>query len=362
MWLFLFALSSFTDALPKRNPMDRPRPPKVDLNEQIIFYSDTPTGPLELDFIRFSHERIFNSIKLKVIDCIENKYYCEDHGATVFPTVKYQSKTKTSNFTWEFTVPDLYEFSVKMAKPSSLALANTEIQKKFNSHQSSFALFFNPELKGISDISYVESFRKIAENYKHTHVYFATCHAGEIADSEGVDRGMLPILLQLGGDSAYRYNISRPMTIERMESFIETHKCTMRLRVNKSYYQEALQCFEGKVVGISFFRKSSELGKHNPAHVNMFVKELREKDDFRFQFASVDLDLYPELFKEFEVSEPEFIVMDYRDSGKIVSRFSDFDLRNYANLRNLLEKVWKKEDVSGKNSCDGEVQEKCLGS
>ena len=224
---------------------------------------------------------------------------------------------------------------------------------------------------GVIDLGYVEDFRRIARKYRHTHVYMGTCHAGEVADYLRVDKHDLPVLMQIGTDTAYAYNISEPLTQEAMEDFIENHRCTMKLKVSKGYWAEALDCFKGRVVGFSFHEGSKLKNTQNPGHFNMFVKKLRDNKDFRFQFAHVDVEEFRLPAEVFGVTSfPDFVVADYRRDPPVFNHFGEIEYKNYTLVMDIIDTVWEGQSLNkireglgiNQGSCgiqSGEADRKC---
>ena len=365
----LFSISSLVASKQSQKP--NRTIPKQNLHQEFVLYSITPTGHLESQFTGLNSLEELKDLPLAVVDCIENKYYCKDHGVTEFPAAQYTTIKQVIPYTWDFTIQDLREFAVKMAGDDSVTVYKKEIADKFSSVQSAFILFFNPEIRGVIDLGYVEDFRRIARKYRHTHVYMGTCHAGEVADYLRVDKHDLPVLMQIGTDTAYAYNISEPLTQEAMEDFIENHRCTMKLKVSKGYWAEALDCFKGRVVGFSFHEGSKLKNTQNPGHFNMFVKKLRDNKDFRFQFAHVDVEEFRLPAEVFGVTSfPDFVVADYRRDPPVFNHFGEIEYKNYTLVMDIIDTVWEGQSLNkireglgiNQGSCgiqSGEADRKC---
>lgn len=343
--LILFMLCAAFGKLPMRNPIEQTRQPEKPPEDLMTLYTTSPSDETSIKFKALNEIPKLKDVKFKVIDCVENKYYCEDKGASSLPHVTYKTAYRLVNFTWAHTYDDYKEFAIKMAGHDAITLGTVESMDQFSRHQSAFLMVFNPELRGIVSLDYVEDFRKLAREYKSTHVYLGTCHVGEVAYRENIKKTDLPIIKQLGNDAAYQFNITKPLTFENMKTFIEVHKCTMKLEITPSYLYDALNCFKDKIVGISFVNSLSP-AYSKPGHTNMLMYKFREKNETRFQFAFVDADKYPQLLDHFGVKEATtFVIADYRKGGAVLRYFRSFNLRDYDLLENILEKAWKQEEV-----------------
>ena len=62
---------------------------KAEFDEKILLYTVTPNDDLSEQLLRIQNDKYFPSISFKLIDCIENKYYCEDEGISSFPAIYY---------------------------------------------------------------------------------------------------------------------------------------------------------------------------------------------------------------------------------------------------------------------------------
>ena len=233
-----------------------------------------------------------------------------------------------------------------MALPNAINFEGIQTRNLFSEAQSSFVLFFDIINKSKNSFPYLDELRSISKKYKHTHIYIGTCHDINIANIYGINQQDMPMLMQLGKDEPYAYNISGKLTKEKMESFIDTHKCTLQLEIARGYWREALDCFKSKIVGISFVSFSKSLGINNPKHAVLLMDEFRKKNDNRFQLAYVDIDKYPEIMKEFNITQiPSFIIADYRQDMHYKD-FGEFDLRDFSSLKAVFNKMWDNEDVS----------------
>ncbi|OMJ65382.1 hypothetical protein SteCoe_38338 [Stentor coeruleus] len=341
----LFMLYAALGKLPMRNPIEQTRQPEKAPDDLMTLYTINPSEETSIKFKALNEIPRLKDVKFKVIDCVENKYYCEDKGANHLPYVTYKTAYKLVNFTWAHTYDDYKEFAIKMAGHDAITLGTIESMDEFSRRQSAFVMVFNPELRGIVSLDYVEDFRKLAREYKSTHVYLGTCHVGEVAYRENIKKSDLPIIKQLGNDAAYQFNITKPLTLEKMKNFIEAHKCTMKLEITSSYLHDALDCFKDKIVGISFVNSLSP-AYSKPGHTNMLMYGYRGKNETRFQFAFVDTDKYPQLMDYFGVKEATtFVVADYRKGAAVFRYFRNFNLRDYTLLESILEKAWKREEV-----------------
>lgn len=286
-----------------------------------------------------------STIKFQLIDCTENKFYCEEEGLTLFPELTYTIDKKVMKYNWAYTEKDFNEFALKMLAGDYKEINTVDELKTLSSHDVSFILYYNPEISGIISESYIDYFKRIASQYKTSHVYFGMCKNGEVSYIHGVEKKDLPVLLQLGTDEAYSFNITKNLNEKRIKRFIDTHRCTMKISISDSNWPEIIECFKGKVVGISVYNEKSA-GSINIGYLNYLARDLREEDDWRFQFASVNLTVFPEFKKEFGVeSGNSFILADYRGEAQL-RELPDANLKEREKIRELLEKAWKGEDLT----------------
>ena len=315
--------------------------------EKHVFYlyTDQPGSDLSQGFLALARDSKWEKVKLKLIDCVENKYYCEDQGVLNFPWAKYELSEKVFNYTWAHNLKDYTEFIGKMSRDPVINVFNTDNLADLSAHPVAFILYYNPEVLQILDTSYIEQYKSIARQYKATHAYFGICQTGTVSYMHGLGRRDLPILMQLGADEAYRYNVSKNLNRENMAEFIENHKCLMKIKVSESNLDEALDCFDGKIVALSFLGLENP-GKLNPGHANLLIKQLRDKNDFRFQFASVNLTSFSQAETLFGLKNtPSFALIDFR-GGMQVREVPDMDLKDQQKVLKMLEKAWEGEDLS----------------
>ena len=274
MFLLFFVLQAFGQK-PVRSP--RPSNPQ-EVKPTIFLYLDANTQ-FEQNFTKVASNERLKTIKFRIVDCVENKYYCEDEKITSFPTIKYQSESRILPYNWDFTYEDFYEFTIKMARSETHPIHDDKSLIDFNNHKSGFMLLFNQNLNGIEDFSYTNLFKRVSDKYKHTHVYFGIGFKPEIADLVNINVNSLPIILHTGVDEPYKFSLEGPFTESKIVEFVENHKCTMNLNLTYSDYLEALECFNGKVVGINFFSKSRYTVSINSGHVIPIAKEFRNSQD-----------------------------------------------------------------------------------
>jgi hypothetical protein len=309
-----------------------------------FLYSNQTDDPLNQDFLDVGKIEKLSKIKFKLIDCIENKFYCEDLGISSFPSASFKIEDQIFNFTWDFQKKDFEEFAGKISAEPVMTVYDSESLNQLTGHPVAFMLYYNPEVLKILDTSYIDQFKTIARQYKNSHVYFGICQTGKVSYLNDIGRRDLPILLQLGADEAYKYNISKALTKENMQSFIENHKCLMKIRITRSNWQETLDCFKGKIVGISFLSNESS-AKLNTGHLNFLIRDLRMENDWRFQFASVNLTTFDEPGKVFNVQAPSFALIDFREEPQ-VRVIQDVDLKNHEKMKKLLELAWNGENLN----------------
>ena len=354
--LYIFTILALTNAVPSLNldkiskfgKNDKRRDGFNNHKEEkhlFYLYTDQPGSDLSQGFLAFARDGKWEKVKLKLIDCVENKYYCEDQGVQSFPWAKYEIGEKVYNYTWGHNLKDYSEFISKMSREPVMNVFNTDNLADLSAHPVAFILYYNPEVLQILDTSYIEQYKSVARRYKSTHAYFGICQTGTVSYMHGLGRRDLPILMQLGADEAYRYNISKPLNKETMGEFIENHRCLMKIKVSESNLDEALDCFDGKIVALTFTGLEPP-GKLNPGHANLLIKQLRDKNDFRFQFASVNVTSFSQAEKIFGLrNTPSFALIDFRGEMQ-VREVLNVDLKDQQKVLKMLEKAWNGEDLS----------------
>lgn len=314
--------------------------------EKFIMYSKNPSGEIEKFFVSRGSQPKMERFKFKLIDCVENKFYCEDQGISKFPAIKRHSKFGVEDYTWAFTTEDITEYLLKLSRHELPIITSISSFDSISSHQSGFIIFFNPEHMGIFDTSYMEHFRQIGSENKGSHVYFASCYNGDVALYANIKKEDMPIIINVGSDSAYTFNLVPPFTRENIREFVENYRCTLSLEVTYSYLKEALQCFKGKVVGLVFLNSALKSFKNDPDHFKMLMMDKRLAYDNRFQFGYVYTDKYPDLVHEFDASHAGgFIVYDYRLEKPASYNLGEFDLSKRKELEKVVHKVWDHEDL-----------------
>ena len=310
-----------------------------------LFTLDTDSE-ISQAFLSLKSNEKLSSIKFQLIDCLENKIYCEDQGQTLFPESTYTVGGTVYKYTWAYTQEDFTEFALKMLADDYKEINSVDELKKLSDHDTAFILYYNPEITGVIGESYIDYYKRTVGQYKTSHVYFGMCKHGDVSYIHGVEKKNLPMLLLLGNDEAYSFNLTKNLTEQGIKRFIDTQRCGMKIRVSDSNWAEVAECFKGKVVGISVYNEKNT-GLQSIGYLNSLARELRQKDDWRFQFASVNLTTFPELTRVFGVeSGNRFVLADYRGEPQFRD-LPNASLKDWQRIREILEKVWKGEDLSG---------------
>lgn len=297
-------------------------------------------------FLSLTKNEKLSKIKIQLIDCTENKFYCEDQGITSFPQVIFSTKNQPQNYNWGINERDVTEFALKVFGSDIKEITTLDELSEFSKHPVSFILYYNPEISGVIQKNYIEDYKKIAKEYKKSRVYLAMCKTEEVSYMHGIDRSNLPVLVQLGDDEAYSYKLSGKLNENNMRRFIETHKCVMKIVVTDNNWNDAIECFKGKVVGISVYDQNPS-GLLSIGHLNFLIRDLRNNDDWRFQMASVNFTNFPELAKGFGVSKGNtFVIADYRGEP-VFLEVTNANLKDKEKIKHMLEKVWNGEDLVG---------------
>lgn len=277
-------------------------------------------------------------------DCHVAQDLCQQYNVTHYPTLKHFYNGAIHDYEWELTYEDFHDFGMKLSLPPVLILHRWEKYNKFRKmHLISFMCFYFAETYNKDHLKRVDTFRKLAEEYRHTKVWFAETARREIRDYDAVAFNQLPMIKQFGMDEPYSYNITF-FNETSLRNFVEEHKFSMLLPLNNSYWNILHREMEEKkkVLNIAF------VDSKNVTHMNYYANNLkmiswdhRAKKDYRFQSAYLDILKYPSLAAQYKVhSAPTIVSIDFRDANRTVAYYTNKGEK--ARISNFLNRVWER--------------------
>ena len=281
-----------------------------------------------------------------ILDCGVNRTVCDQHNITEVPEFKYLKEGRSYDFEWEWTAEGFYEIGHKLSNPPSYNLQRRQVFDNFKTkYDFSFMAWYFPLVPDQDHITKGELLGSLARDYWHRPFYFAQAAETSLRESEGIRFSELPLVKQCGNDEVFGFSITA-FDENSLREFIEDHKWGLMPSLNMSLWKAVHKdCQSREKVLILVFHSASNY-THYSEYVNnlrLLYWDMRKHGDFRFQFASVDIDKYGDLVRTYGVREiPAIVAVDWSQNRSQVTHLT-FDPASKLDTLKALWRLWDGE-------------------
>ena len=279
-----------------------------------------------------------------ILDCGLNRTVCEKHNITEVPEFKYVKDGHSYDFEWEWTAEGFYGIGHKLSNPPSYNLQRRQVFDNFKSkYDFSFMAWYFPLVPDQDHITKGELLSNIAKDYWHRPFYFAQAAETTLRESEGIRFSELPLVKKYGNDEVFGFTITS-FDEPALRLFVEEYKWGLMPALNRSLWKAVHKdCQAREKVLILIFHSASNY-THYSDYVNnlrLLHWDMRKHNDFRFQFASVDMDSYGDLALTYGVTRiPAIVAVDWSQNRSQVTDLA-FDPTSKLGTLQALWRLWE---------------------
>lgn len=322
-----------------------------DSKDWLIFYTHPDAGLAELEqsFVDASLHGKTPGVNYVLINCLEQAALCEQQKVQTYPTIRHQWNQKVSDYEWDLSGEDFFEFGYKLSLPSVLQLQRREVFDRFKKvYEMSFLLWFYPNDFEDSWKIPAAIYDKVAQSYRSSHLFFARAAREEYRIEEGVQLDDMPIVKQYGLDEAYEFSVKH-FTEESLREFIENYKYTMFTPLSRSIWKEFIRDCNDKVVVIAFIDpdNSAQLLKYYN-NLKSIGWDLRTNKDFKYQLAYVDTVKYPDLAGRLGITTTPALVAKYQGVVYEIDISLESTVEFLRQMQEVIDGSYKQKAVEGK--------------
>lgn len=305
--------------------------------------------PLQSEFITPASDPKTQKLNYVIIDCAVNNTVCEAHNITEVPEFRYIKNGQLLDYEWEWTSSGFYLLGHKLTNPPSYNLQRRQVFDNFKSrYDFSFISWYFPLVPDMEHIAKGEMLGNIAKDYWHRPFYFAQAAETSLRESEGIGFSDLPLVKQYGNDEVFSFTLTQ-FNETSLRAFIEDHKWGLMTPLNHSLWKVVHKdCEIRQKVLVLVFHSGSNY-THYSDYVNnlrLLHWDMRRYRDYRFQFASVDVEKYPDLALKYQVATfPYILAIDWSQNRSNITPLT-FDPTSKIDTLKGLWRLWAGEAPS----------------